>query len=376
MSATSAPQAPFRADHVGSLLRPAPLHDARARFAAGEIDRTVLRAAEDAAVREVVALQEGAGLQGITDGEVRRTIWHTDFLTGFDGIENTQTDYTVAFRGENGETAGTGSMMVVTAPVRRTRPVMVEHFAYLKSITSRTAKFCIPSPTYLHMRGGRRTVTEAIYPDIEEFWADIIAAYRAEIADLAAAGCTYLQLDDVSFSCLCDETIRGQIRCDGLDPDALSGRYAEIINAIVADRPPGMRITMHTCRGNFQSMWMASGGYEAVAEQAFGHAAVDGLFLEFDSDRAGGFEPLRFVRPGTKVVLGLVSSKTATVESMDDLRRRIDQAAKYIELDRLCLSPQCGFASSHHGNRLGEDIERRKLDLIVRTADAVWGTSA
>ncbi len=365
--------APFRADHVGSLLRPAVLHEARAKAAVGETSRAALRAAEDQAIRDVVALQESVGLHAVTDGEFRRAMWHTDFLTGLDGIETMQTSYTVAFQGDNGETAGTGSMMAVTGKVGRSRPVMVDHFRYLHSVTTRTAKICLPSPTYLHMRGGRRTVRPEIYPDIDAFWADIVAAYRAEIADLAAAGCTYLQLDDVSFACLCDARIRDQIRADGEDPSALPARYADVINAIIAGRPAGMRVTLHTCRGNFQSMWMASGGYDAVAEAVFAGTGVDGFFLEYDTERAGGFEPLRFVPKGVKVVLGLVSSKRPELESKDRLKRRIDEAARIHDLDDLCLSPQCGFASSHHGNRITEDVERAKLALVVETAAEVWG---
>ena len=319
---------PFRADHVGSLLRPPDLREARERSQKGEITAAELRAIEDRCIRAAAAMQESAGLHGITDGEFRRAMWHTDFLTGFDGIESTQSDYSVSFTGEGGRTASTSSMMVVSGKVRRTRPVMVDHFAHLRSITRETPKFCIPSPTYLHMRGGRRVVSEKAYPDMEEFWADIARAYREEIADLVAAGCTYLQLDDVSFATLCDERIRGQVRADGEDPDALPAKYADIVNSIIAGRPPSLAVTMHTCRGNFQSMWMASGGYDAVADAAFNRIDVDGFFLEYDTERAGGFEPLRFVPKGKRVVLGLVSSKLPALESKDELKRRIDAAAK------------------------------------------------
>jgi 5-methyltetrahydropteroyltriglutamate--homocysteine methyltransferase len=371
MTVSSRP--PFHADHVGSLLRPEALHQARARAAKGEIDAAELRTVEDGAIRDAVALQEAAGLHGITDGEFRRAFWHVDFLTGFDGIVATQGDYAVSFKGDGGETAETHSMIVVDGKIRRSKPVMVDHFKFLRQVTSRTPKFCIPSPTYLHMRGGRRVISAEAYPDLEDFWADIVRAYREEIADLVAAGCTYLQLDDVSLSYLCDDGIREQIKRDGDDPKKLPLRYAEAINAIVAGQPKSLAVTVHTCRGNFQSMWMASGSYDAIAETVFGHTNIDGFFLEYDTERAGGFEPLRFVPKDKKIVLGLVSSKQPALESKDDLKRRIDAAAKYVPLENLCLSPQCGFASTHHGNRITADIQRRKLALIVEVANEVWG---
>ena len=366
---------PFRADHVGSLLRPASLKIARGRAARGEVTPAQLREAEDTAIRAVVSLQEQAGLQSITDGEFRRAMWHTDFLTGFDGIVQTQSNYAVKFQGKGGETAETTSMLAINAKVRRSRPVMVDHFRFLHAATRRTAKFCMPSATYLHMRGGRKLIGPGIYPDIAEFWSDIGAAYRAEIADLAAAGCTYLQIDDVSFAYLCDSTIRAQIAADGENPDALPALYVRIINSLLQGRPADMTATIHTCRGNHQSMWMASGGYDSVAETLFNGADVDGFFLEYDTERAGGFEPLRFVPKGKKVVLGLVSSKEPELESKDTLKRRIDEAAKHIPLEQLCLSPQCGFASTSEGNRITEDIEKRKLELIVSVAQEVWGSS-
>jgi 5-methyltetrahydropteroyltriglutamate--homocysteine methyltransferase len=366
---------PFRADHVGSLLRPQELHSAREDAQNGRITRVQLRQVEDRCVRDVVSMQEAAGLQGVTDGEFRRTTWHTDFLTGFEGIELAQADYAVMFKGEHGETAGTSSMMVVNGKVRRTRPIMVDHFAYLKSVTRRTAKFCIPSPTYLHMRGGRKVVSKQAYPDLAEFWADVARAYREEIRDLAAAGCEYLQIDDVSFATMCDPDVRRQITADGEDPDRLPETYAGIVNALIAGRPPSLRVTMHTCRGNFQSMWMASGGYDAVAEAVFNQVDVDGFFLEYDTDRAGGFEPLRFVPKDKRVVLGLVSTKTPEIESKDLLKRRIEEAARFVPLGSLCLSPQCGFASTHHGNRITPEIQRRKLERVVEVAREVWGAT-
>jgi 5-methyltetrahydropteroyltriglutamate--homocysteine methyltransferase len=366
-------RAPFRADHVGSLLRPGELHRARERAQAGAISREALREVEDRCIRDVVAMQEAVGLRSVTDGEFRRTLWHTDFLCGFAGIGMTQSDYAVTFKGESGETAGTSSMMAVHGKVRRERPIMVDHFAFLKAATRRTPKFCVPSPTYLHMRGSRKVIPETVYPDLDEFWADIAIAYQAEIRDLVAAGCEYLQIDDVSFATMCDAGVREQIRRDGEDPDSLPAKYAGVINSLIARRSPSLRVTMHTCRGNFQSMWMASGGYDAVAEALFSRAEVDGFFLEYDTERAGGFEPLRFVPRGKTVVLGLVSTKRPEVEAKDALKRRIEEASRFVPIENLCLSPQCGFASSHHGNRITADIQRRKLERVVEVAEEVWG---
>jgi len=362
---------PFRADHVGSLLRPPELKAARERFKNKQISRAQLTAAEDAAIRHAIALQEAAGLQSVTDGEFRRAFWHVDFLTGFDGIVATQGQYALKFHGEGGTESETKSMMVVDGKVRRRKPVMVDAFAFLKKNTSRVPKLCIPAPTYLHMRGGRRVVNETAYPDVEEFWSDITAAYRDEIADLAKAGLEYLQIDDVSFATLCDEGIRAQVKRDGEDPDQLPFLYAKIISSIVAKRPANMGVTMHTCRGNHASMWMAEGGYDKVAEAIF-QTEVDGFFLEYDTARAGGFEPLRFVPKGKKVVLGLISTKTPVLEKKDLLKKRLDQAAKYVPLENLCLSPQCGFASSEVGNKLTEDDQKRKLALAVEVAEEVW----
>jgi 5-methyltetrahydropteroyltriglutamate--homocysteine methyltransferase len=308
----------------------------------------------------------------VTDGEFRRAFWHVDFLTGFEGITATQGQYALKFHGDGGAESETKSMMVVSGKVKRTRPVMVDHFRFLKSSTKKTAKLCIPAPTYLHMRGGRRVVNAEAYPDVEEFWSDIIRAYREEIADLARAGLEYLQIDDVSFACLCDEGIRAQVKRDGEDPAKLPAKYASVISDLLKDRPKTMAVTMHTCRGNHASMWMAEGGYDAVAEAVF-QAEVDGFFLEYDSTRAGGFAPLRFVPRNRKVVLGLISTKTPVLESKDALKRRIDEAAKYVPLENLCLSPQCGFASSEMGNRLTEDDQKRKLELAVQVARDVWG---
>jgi len=263
-------------------------------------------------------------------------------------------------------------MMVVRSKVKRTRPVMLDHFRFLKETTRKTAKLCIPAPTYLHMRGGRRVVNAEVYPDVEEFWSDITLAYREEIKDLGAAGCSYLQIDDVSFACLCDEGIRAQVKRDGEDPAKLPANYASIISSLLKDKPKDMSVTMHTCRGNHASMWMAEGGYDAVAEAVF-QTEVDGFFLEYDTARAGGFEPLRFVPKGKKVVLGLISTKTPVLEKKDALKKRIGEASKYVPLENLCLSPQCGFASSEVGNQLTQDDQKRKLELAVQVASEVWG---
>jgi 5-methyltetrahydropteroyltriglutamate--homocysteine methyltransferase len=364
---------PFRADHVGSLLRPPELKEAREKRKQGKIRSQELKQVEDRCIRTAVAMQEAAGLQSVTDGEFRRAFWHVDFLTGFEGIVATQGQYALKFHGEGGAESETRSMMVVNSKVKRTRPVAVEHFRFLKEATTRTAKLCIPAPTYLHMRGGRRVVNAAAYPDVEEFWSDITHAYREEIRDLVAAGCTYLQIDDVSFACLCDEGIRAQVKRDGEDPAKLPSKYAAVINSLLKDRPASLGVTMHTCRGNHASMWMAEGGYDAVAEAVFSETNVDGFFLEYDTARAGGFEPLRFVPRTRKVVLGLISTKKPQLEDKGALKRRIEEASKYVPLENLCLSPQCGFASSEVGNRVTEDDQRRKLELVVQVAEEVWG---
>jgi 5-methyltetrahydropteroyltriglutamate--homocysteine methyltransferase len=339
---------PFRADHVGSLLRPP--------YAKSERER---------AIREVVAKQEAIGLQGITDGEFSRDWWHLDFLSQLEGVklrENPGPKF--------GGTAEQPPVPTVIGKVRCAKPIMVDDFAFLKKTTRRTANFTIPSPSMLHLRAGRAGIA---YDDMDEFWADAAQAYRDAIAAFSAAGCTYLQLDDVAFAYLCDPKIREQARENGDEPEKLPARYARTIREIVERRPAGMTIAMHTCRGNFKSAWVAEGGYEPVAEAMFS-SGVDAFFMEFDTERAGGFEPLRFVPKGKTVVLGLVSSKTPQLESNDFLRQRIDQAAKYVALENLCLSPQCGFSSTHHGNALSEDEQWKKLDLVVQVARQVWRT--
>jgi 5-methyltetrahydropteroyltriglutamate--homocysteine methyltransferase len=326
-----------------------------------------LRHREDAAIAEVVAKQEAIGLEAITDGELRRDWWHIDFLRGLEGVLIAQSAGP-KFR----QTEEQPPVATVTGRVRLARPIMVNDFEFLSSCTKRTAKFTIPSPSMLHLRGGRKAISAAVYPDLGEFWADLAVAYRGAIAGFAAAGCRYLQLDDVSFAYLCDDKVRASCRENGDDPARLPRTYADAVNQALAERPPGMAITMHTCRGNFKSSWVAEGGYESVAEAMFA-IDVDGFFMEFDSDRAGGFEPLRYLPKGKKAVLGLVSTKIGVIESKDELKRRIDAATKFVPLENLCLSPQCGFSSTHHGNALSEAEQWRKLELVVEVAREVWG---
>ena len=360
---------PFRADHVGSLLRPAPLAAARAAHKRGERTAEDLRSVENEAIRVVVARQEAIGLQSVTDGELRRDYWHIDFLRQLDGVkiaENPGPRF--------GGTEEQPPIATVTGRIGCSKPIMVDDFAYLKSVTGRTAKYTIPSPSMLHLRGGRNSVSNVVYPDLAEFWEDVGAAYRRAIRYFAERGCTYLQLDDVSFAYLCDPKFRAGCRQNGDDPATLPNTYATAVNAALRERPAGMTITMHTCRGNFKSAWVAEGGYESVAEAMFS-TDIDAFFMEFDSARAGSFEPLRFLPRGKKAVLGLVTTKLGAIESGDELKRRIDAATAFVPLADLCLSPQCGFSSTHHGNAVSEDEQWRKLELIVKVAGQVWGGS-
>jgi 5-methyltetrahydropteroyltriglutamate--homocysteine methyltransferase len=363
---------PFRADQVGSLLRPDWLAVERARFKRGEVDAAQLKATEDRAITEAVRRQEAIGLQSITDGEFRRDWWHLDFLAQLDGVslkDNPGPKFQIAGQSEQPPIA------TVTGQVSCSRPIMAEHFAYLKTQTTRTPKMTIPSPSMLHLRGGRAAISREAYPEIGAFWADVAAAYRVAIGHLYAAGCRYLQLDDITFAYLCDPKIQASCRANGDDPAALPQTYADTINAALAGKPADLHVTIHTCRGNFKSAWVAEGGYEPVVQAMFS-THVDGYFMEFDSARAGGFEPLKVLRDqgrGKKVVLGLVSTKLGELESKEDLKRRIAEAAKFVPLDDLCLSPQCGFSSTHHGNTLSQDDQWRKLERVVEVAREVWG---
>ena len=364
---------PFRADHVGSFLRPPELLEARQRFKDGAITREALRGAEDRAIRDIVRMQEDVGLEGITDGEFRRTYFHIDFLEQLEGVE-TRGGLTAHFHSAKGEVDFAPPVLHVTGKVRHVRPIQVADFEFLKSITKRTPKVTIPSPTMLHFRGGREAISREAYPDLEPFFADVATCYRDELNALARAGCRYVQLDDTNLAYLCDPKMREGARGRGDDPDELPRRYARLINAAIAQRPPGMTICTHLCRGNFKSAWVAEGGYEPVAEVLFNELAVDGYFLEYDDARSGDFSPLRFVPKGKTVVLGLVTTKVGQLESKADLKRRIEEASRIVPLEQLCLSPQCGFSSTVHGNEIARESQAAKLRLIVEVAREVWGT--
>jgi 5-methyltetrahydropteroyltriglutamate--homocysteine methyltransferase len=353
---------PFRADQVGSLLRPEKVAKARR----SPLPKSEIRAIEDEAIREAVKKQEEVGLESITDGEFRRDWWHIDFLSQLEGVEI----HKMAGPGFGG-TDEQPPIPKIAGKVRYSRPVMVDDFSFLKKATKKTAKQTIPSPSMLHMRPGRAGISKEAYPDLAEFFDDAARAYRDAIAAFAKAGCTYLQLDDTAFAYLCDPKIREACRRNGDDPEKLPRLYAGTINKALEGRPAGMTITMHTCRGNFKSAWVAEGGYESVAEAMFS-AEVDAFFMEFDSARAGTFEPLRHLPKDKVAVLGLISSKTGQMESKEELKKRIDEAATYVPLERLALSPQCGFSSTHHGNALSMDEQWRKLERVVEVAREVW----
>ncbi len=365
---------PFRADHVGSLLRPPELLRARDDFAAGRISAGELRAAEDEAIRAAVALQQDVGLQSVTDGEFRRASWHMDFVYSLGGIAKSPGHLRVKFQNADGKIEFTPAAIHVSGKVTLEKTIFGEDFAFLQSVAGDSVpKLTIPSPSMVHYRGGVAMIDEGVYPDVEEFWSDLSAAYAQEVRRLGEQGCTYLQLDDTSLAYLNDPAQRAEINGRGEDADHLHLRYISLINAAVAGRPAGMAVTTHLCRGNFRSSWVASGSYDYVAEAMFSELNVDGFFLEYDDERSGGFEPLRFVPKGKQVVLGLVTTKRPELESKDDLKRRIDEAAKYVPLDQLCLSGQCGFSSTVEGNALTIDEEIAKLRLIVETAHEVWG---
>jgi 5-methyltetrahydropteroyltriglutamate--homocysteine methyltransferase len=361
---------PFRADHVGSLLRPAELKRARARRERGEIGADELRAVEDRCIEAVIAKQAEIGLRSATDGEFRRAMWHFDFLERLDGCEPFTPATGIAFKGAVTKAKG----VRVVGKVGFSDHPMLEHFRFLAAHTKgATPKMTIPSPSVLHFRGGRKAISEAAYADLNDFYGDLGRAYSAAVQAFADAGCRYLQLDETNLAYLCDPEQQQAVRERGEDPEQLPAIYAQMINAAVAGRPADMRITMHLCRGNFRSSWIAQGGYEPVAEILFNQIGVNGYFMEYDTDRAGGFEPLRFVPKGKTVVLGLVTSKNGQLESKDEIRRRIDQATRYIDADQLCLSPQCGFASTEEGNLLSEAEQWAKLSRVVEIAHEVWG---
>jgi 5-methyltetrahydropteroyltriglutamate--homocysteine methyltransferase len=370
MTSRTAP--PFRADHVGSLLRTAPLREAREKRARGEISAAALEDIEDREIEKLIRRQEDIGLKSVTDGEFRRVSWNYDFLERLDGVESYSGERKIKF-------AKTGPqpraiLLRVTGKLGGYTPhPMIEHFKFLKAHARQTAKVTVPSPSSLHFRYGRDAVPATIYPAMDEFYRDLGESYRKAVRAFADAGCRYLQLDEVNLAYLCDPSLREHISARGEDPAALPQIYAGMINAAISDIPSDMTITMHLCRGNFRSSFVAAGGYEPVAETLFNEMNVHGYFMEYDSERAGGFEPLRFVPKGKTVVLGLVTSKSGQLESRDEIKRRIDQAAKYLPLDQLCLSPQCGFASTEEGNVLSEDEQWAKLRMIVELAEEVWG---
>ena len=366
---------PFRADHVGSFLRPAKLHEARRQRAAGALSAGELRAVEDEAVREVVALQREAGLRSVTDGEFRRSTWHMDFIYQIGGISKAPGSLVSTFHGDQGDITFTPDAIAVTRKLSMDTTIFGADFAFLRSVAGDAVpKQTIPAPSMVHYRSGvRAVVAESVYPDVEEFWADLGAAYNDEVLRLAAQGCRYLQLDDTSLAYVNDPAQREYLAARGEDAEHMHERYIALTNAAVAGRPADMAVTTHLCRGNFRSSWVASGGYDFVAESLFNGLDVDGFFLEYDDERSGGFEPLRFVPRGKQVVLGLVTTKRPELERKDDLKRRVEQAAKYVPLDQICLSGQCGFASTEAGNALTADEQKAKLELIVATAGEIWG---
>jgi 5-methyltetrahydropteroyltriglutamate--homocysteine methyltransferase len=368
---TTRPRPPFRADHVGSFLRPKRLLEARERRQKGELSNAALRAVEDDAIAEIVRFQQDVGLQSITDGEFRRTYFHIDFLEQLGGVK---TDIPVTIRKPDGTEELAPPVMRVIDKVRHVKDIQRADFEYLKSQVApgKTPKVTIPSPTMLHFRGGRAGISREHYPDLEPFWQDVANAYGDELRSLAAAGCTYVQMDDTNLAYLCDDRMREAARGRGDDPDELPHRYASFINRVVAQKPDGMTLCVHLCRGNFKSTWAAQGGYEPVAEALLSEMKVDGYFLEYDDARSGDFKPLRFLPKGKTVVLGLVTTKLGQLESKDMLKRRIDEASKHVPLEQLCLSPQCGFSSTVHGNDIAVEAQRAKLRLIVEVAQEVW----
>ncbi len=364
---------PFRAEHVGSLLRPQQVLAARDQFRAGRISADERTAIEDEAIREIVRRQEDIGLEAVTDGEFRRESWHLDFLKQFSNVVTSPSKINVSFHTEAGDIHRAPSALRVVGKLARPRPIFVEHFRFLDSIARAMPKISIPSPSNLHFRGGRRAVDQAAYPDLAEFYSDLARVYSEEVADLGAAGCRYLQIDEVNFAYLCDPNLREEVRRVGEDPDLLPLTYARLINKAIEGRPEDMTVALHLCRGNFESAWLAEGGYEPVAEVLFNSIDADGYFLEYDTERAGDFAPLRLVPKGKVVVLGLVTTKQGALESADELKRSIDEAARYIPLEQLALSPQCGFASAGRGNALTVDDQMAKLGLVVEVARQVWG---
>jgi 5-methyltetrahydropteroyltriglutamate--homocysteine methyltransferase len=362
---------PFRADQVGSLLRPKTLLEARQQAATGEITKAELRQIEDEHIARVVRQQEAIGLQSVTDGEFRRAYFHLDFLEQLAGV--TVTGAIVASSDAQEKVGFTPPKLSVTGKLRHVKNIQVDDFNYLQSQVSRTPKVTIPSPTMVHFRGGRAAIDIEAYPDLDQFFEDLAQCYRDEIGALYAAGCRYIQMDDTNLAYLCDPKMRAGAIERGDDPNQLPHTYAGLINAVIENRPPDLTVCVHLCRGNFRSTWFAEGSYEPVAEVLFNELKVDGYFLEYDDKRSGDFTPLRFVPPTKTIVLGLITSKFARLEPQSELIQRIEEATQYVPLENLCLSPQCGFSSTVHGNEITEDDQWRKLELVVNTAQQVWG---
>jgi 5-methyltetrahydropteroyltriglutamate--homocysteine methyltransferase len=349
---------------------------AREQHAAGEIDAEALRAVEDAAIRDVVAMQEDVGLRTATDGEFRRASWHMDFIYQIDGVDKTDGEIKVPMRNEARVMEFTSAAMAVDGKIGIDRPIFGEHFTFLQSAaagTGLTPKLTIPSPGMVHFRGGPAAIDRGVYPDDEQFWADLTAAYARQLQMMAELGCTYLQLDDVSLAYLNDPRQRERVASWGMDAEHQHEQYIRQINTVLAKKPASLTVTTHMCRGNYQSSWAAEGGYDFVAEALFGQLAVDGFFLEYDDERSGTFEPLRFFPPGKKVVLGLVTTKRGELESKDDLKRRVEEASRFVPIEQICISPQCGFSSTVEGNRLSYEQQVAKLSLLVETAEEIWG---
>jgi 5-methyltetrahydropteroyltriglutamate--homocysteine methyltransferase len=365
---------PFRADHVGSLLRPRRLLDAREDFAKGSITAEELRNIEDEEIVKAIKMQEDVGLQSATDGEFRRATWHMDFIYALGGVSKAPGNLAVKFMNPSGTIEWTPAALHIDGELHLDYTIFGDDFSFVRDhVTTAVAKQTIPSPNMVHYRGGPASIDQDVYPDIEQFWSDLADTYAEEVRRLGDLGCTYLQFDDTSLAYLNDPAQRAQIAERGEDAEHLHLRYIKQINAAVAGRPDGMAVTTHMCRGNFRSSWAASGSYDFVAEALFSDLDVDGFFLEYDDERSGGFAPLRFVPPGKMVVLGLVTTKRPELESVDSLKRRIDEAARYVPLDQICLSGQCGFSSTVEGNVLTHDDQVAKLRLIVQTAQEIWG---
>jgi 5-methyltetrahydropteroyltriglutamate--homocysteine methyltransferase len=366
---------PYRADHVGSLLRPPELLRAREAHAEGKLDDAGLRAAEDEAIAGAVAMQREAGLRTVTDGEFRRASWHMDFIYSLDGVSKAPGNMSVQFHNAEGDIEFTPAALHIDGTLGLGETIFAEAFQYLQSQASegQTPKLTIPSPSMVHYRGGRAAIDEAVYPEMDGFWSDLTAAYAEEVRRLGELGCRYLQFDDTSLAYLNDPRQREMLTTQGADAEHLHEAYIAHINEALAGRPEGMAVTTHMCRGNFRSSWVAEGGYDFVAEALFNELGVDGFFMEWDDARSGGFEPLRFVPPGKVVVLGLVTTKRGELESKDELKRRIEEASRYVDVDQLCLSPQCGFSSTVEGNVLSHEQQAAKLRLVVETAEEVWG---